>query len=307
MALSAAAHHSFDKMAAGAKYDGLRAQKTDRAGEAANRAPRRQKSKAAGEAVFFELFDEDTVGVRPGVLAEPRPQEPVQRHTMEHIVDFVWCSPMVQILDAPVPQMVEQLPDVRRFFDRLSTVPEQAIEVPKILPEDVPCRTVLRDPQLAEQLVEVPTIVSYSSLQRNTEQNVDIPVPGRGGRVSGLQGFLPGHCSTAQRRVLQRNAFLSGLWSRSLLSNRQGLVFTRSCLLVPFFGISWVGAQTFPVPALGHQRMDITRVRALAGPSIDGRTQAYSDLQGIPVLVVPTFWRRRPLPSHSCGLHNYGY
>ena len=59
MALSAAAHHSFDKVAAGAKNDGLRAQKTDRAGEAAHRAPRRQK-----------LFDEDTAGVRPGVHAE---------------------------------------------------------------------------------------------------------------------------------------------------------------------------------------------------------------------------------------------
>ena len=66
-ALSAAAHHSFDKVAAGAKYDGPRAQKTDRAGEAANKALRRQKSKAAGDAVFFELFHEDTVGVRPGV------------------------------------------------------------------------------------------------------------------------------------------------------------------------------------------------------------------------------------------------
>ena len=62
MALSAAAHHSFDKVAAGAKYDGLRAQTTDRAGEAANKSPRRQKPRAAGEAVFFELFDEDTAG-----------------------------------------------------------------------------------------------------------------------------------------------------------------------------------------------------------------------------------------------------
>ena len=118
MALSAAAHHSYDKVAAGAKYDGLRAQTTDRAGEAANKAPRRQKSKVAGETVFFELFDEDTAGLRPGVLAEPRPQERVQRHTMEHIVDYVCCAPTVQTLDAPVPQKVEQLPDVLRFFDR---------------------------------------------------------------------------------------------------------------------------------------------------------------------------------------------
>ena len=59
MALSAAAHHNFDKVAAGEKYNGLRAQRTDRAGEAANKAPRRQRSKAAGEAVFFELFEEE--------------------------------------------------------------------------------------------------------------------------------------------------------------------------------------------------------------------------------------------------------
>ena len=114
--------------------------------------------------MIFELFDEDTAGVRPGVLAEPRPQERVQRHTMEHIVDFVCFPPMVQILDAPVPQTVEQLQDVLQFFDRLSTVPEPVIEVPKISAEDVPMRAVLRATQLAKQLVEVPTIVSCASL-----------------------------------------------------------------------------------------------------------------------------------------------
>ena len=57
---------------------------------------------------------------------------------MEHIVDFVCCAPMVQILDAPVPQTVEQLLDVLRFFDRLTAVPEKVIEVPKILPEEGP-------------------------------------------------------------------------------------------------------------------------------------------------------------------------
>ena len=89
------AHHSFDKVAAGEKYDGPRAQKTDRAGEAANRALRRQRSKAAGDAVFFEFSDEDTAGVRPEALAELRPQERVQRHTVGHIVDSVRFAPMV--------------------------------------------------------------------------------------------------------------------------------------------------------------------------------------------------------------------
>ena len=224
MALSAAAHHSYDKVAAGVTHDGLRAQTTDRAGEAAHRAPRRQRTRAAGEAVIFELFDEDTAGMRPGVLAEPRPQERVQRHTMEHIVDYVCCAPTVQILDAPVPQTVEQLPDVLRFFDRLTTVPEQVIEVPKIINEDVPMRAVLRATQLAEQLVEVPTIISFPMIallhallaQRTVEQNVDIPAVGGGGTGGGLSGFLPGqnYSMTAEQIVdnpVPRRGFDEGL------------------------------------------------------------------------------------------------
>ena len=45
-------------------------------------------------------------------------------------------------------------------------------------------QTVVRDTQLVEQLVEVPTIVSFSSLQRIVEQNVDTPVSRRGLKVS---------------------------------------------------------------------------------------------------------------------------
>ena len=135
---------------------------------------------------FFGLYDEDDA--EGG--ADPRPQERVQRHTVEHIVDFARFAPMVQILDAPVPQMVEQLPDIMHFFDTI-------IEVPKILPDDVPMRTAVCDTQLEEQVVEVPTIISFSSLQRIKEQNVDIPVPGGGGRLAGLQGFPPRQGSTA--------------------------------------------------------------------------------------------------------------
>ena len=55
---------------------------------------------------------------------------------------------------------------------------------------------MLRAPQVVEQLVEVPTIVSYSSFQqRSAEQIVDIPVPrGRGRR---RQGVLLGQSSAA--------------------------------------------------------------------------------------------------------------
>ena len=109
-------------------------------------------------------------------------------------------------LDVPVPQMDNQLVEVCRQLD--VRIPEQVIEVPKISPTPCPPRRrrVRFAEQTAEQLVVVPTIISYSSLlQRTVEQNVDIPVPGRGGRNVGLQGFLPDRvqqCSLPDSRVL---------------------------------------------------------------------------------------------------------
>ena len=132
---------------------------------------------------------------------------------MEQIVDAV---PPVPLLDDPVPQMLEQLPDVLQFFDTLTTVPVQVIEVPKIFPDDVPVRTSSRDTQLAEQLVEVPTIISYSWLQLGLEQNVDIPVPVVEAETLVFEVFS---LNGVQRRCMfLRNAFLSELWSRSLNS-----------------------------------------------------------------------------------------
>ena len=139
---------------------------------------------AAGT-VHFAMDVDDVpaaLGSRPDRLSEVRPQERVQLRTVQQIVDLV---PLLPTLDDP----------------------EQAIEVPKIVPVDVPLRTSVREPQLAEQLVEVPTIVSFSSLQRIAEQHVDIPVPGRGGRISGLQGFPPGQSSTVlprEERISER-------------------------------------------------------------------------------------------------------
>ena len=117
---------------------------------------------------------------------------------------------MVQTLDAPVPQTVGwnscqtcSSSSTALGFDFLLPVPEQVIEVPKILPEDVPFRAVLRDAQLVEQLVEVPTIVSFSSLQRTVEQNVDIPVVGGSGAGGGLSGFRAGqHFSVTAQQIV---------------------------------------------------------------------------------------------------------
>ena len=126
----------------------------------------------------------------------PLPQGRILRHDVGHLP-----APSLDVL---VPQMVDQLPDIEQFLRALSPDPEQVIEVPKILPLDVPMRAALRVTQLVEQLVEVPTTVSYSSLQRTVEQHVDIPV------------FKVFSLDSVQQSRLPENAFLSGLWSRSL-------------------------------------------------------------------------------------------
>ena len=58
------------------------------------------------------------------------PQGRVLRHVVGHLP--------VPALDVPVPQMVDQLPDVVQFLAaQLLVVPEPVIEVPKILPHDI--------------------------------------------------------------------------------------------------------------------------------------------------------------------------
>ena len=133
----------------------------------------------------------ENVGVRP--LPE------VQRHAAAHIEDIV---PFVQILDVPVPQLGVRVVDLLREIDAPALV-EKVIAVPKISLGRVPQRSVCRRSRRAEQLVEVPTIVSYSSQQQRTaKQTIDIPVPhGRGDRDrgggGGLRGLRPGQNSTA--------------------------------------------------------------------------------------------------------------
>ena len=105
--------------------------------------------------MFFELYDEDTAGLRRTGLAEPPgPQERVPRHTVEQVADV---APMVQILDAPVSQLVDKLEDVLKIVDLF--VPVQEIGVPKISSlSRPPLRRVLPVPQTAEQLVDVPVL-----------------------------------------------------------------------------------------------------------------------------------------------------
>ena len=119
------------------------------------------KTSVAGDTAFFSLFDEEDAvwGTRPTGLVEPRgPQERIQQHTAEQMIESFVPVPVLD-LDAPVLHMVEQLVDVLKLHD--TAIPEQVIAVPKISQDAIPQRTVLFEPQLPEQLVEVPTAVTF--------------------------------------------------------------------------------------------------------------------------------------------------
>ena len=93
-------------------------------------------SQAAGTEYFsLDIEDVPAAGSRPERLAGVRPQERVQQHFVDQFVD---TAPALPILDVPLPLMGEQLSDVLQFFDALMPVPEQVVEVPKILPEERP-------------------------------------------------------------------------------------------------------------------------------------------------------------------------
>ena len=91
-ALAAALHHSWD------------------VGPCTNDAPRGQTTyRETEEPELFTLFEEELGGTRPDRLSDVRPQERVQRRTVEQLVVAALGLPT---LDAPVPLVVEQLADV---------------------------------------------------------------------------------------------------------------------------------------------------------------------------------------------------
>ena len=175
---------------------------------------------------------------RPEPVREPQLQARVQRHTMEQRIEH---TPYMQILDAPVPQKVEQLWISSKiwtlmFLCRSSKYPRSH----KILSLSGSVDLV---PQMAEQLVEVPTVLPRASLCRSPESrssgNIQFLMVWGGKRSFPFPCFSRLWSSTStfqflvvegdtlvfkvftpnrvqQRRLLLWNAFLSGLSSRSL-------------------------------------------------------------------------------------------
>ena len=270
------------------------------------------------EPELFDLFEEPGGG-RPDLLLEPQGQQlGVPRHFVEHLADL---APMVQILDIPVPQMGVELADILKCVDLQAPI-EQVIDVPRISQDSIQPRSVLRRPQTAEQLVEVPTIVSFSSLQQlSDEQIVNIPVPGRGGGGrGGFQGSYPRQSSTAvvAEQIVEIPACggpqgfpsdrvrCSVLWSNSLTFLFQLVeVFTEFALILGVqahaqFCVMSVGMGIY---ALLHM---MSKVRVPPGGRVRGctRTRAH----GLWRLMRPRSVRTRTSStSSSTSVASHGY
>ena len=77
-------------------------------------APRSKKTASGREAEVFDVFDEELGGGRLPPLPEVAgPQARVPRRTVEPIIESFVPVPMI---DVPVPQVVEQLSEVVKFF-----------------------------------------------------------------------------------------------------------------------------------------------------------------------------------------------
>ena len=217
-------------------------------------APRRQKAPPRG--------------MRPASLAEPQGLQVVfERHVVEQVHD----APVVPILAAPVPHTVDHLDVLKILGIQLLLLPEQVTEVPTISTPSRCSRIVLSAPQMAEQLVEVPTVLSYALLQRlgvgrslpgflpeqsltasvaapgqrSAEHNIDIPVPRRG--ESGfLQGFSPGHGSG--QRSAEQNADIP-IPRRGAREGLQGFPPGQSFTV----SVLWRRTMITPVPRLSSQ------------------------------------------------------
>ena len=145
---------------------------------------------------LFSLEEEPGGGLQAPLSDVAGRQDMVVRHVMD---DLGSICPFVQILDLPVPQTVDNVTDALRILVR--PMAEQVIEVPKISCSSCPSRSRVPEPQSAEQLVEVPTVLSPTRIALQiAEQIVDTPVPhGRAKRR--VQGFLPKQSSTATPSV----------------------------------------------------------------------------------------------------------
>ena len=198
------------------------------------------------------------VARRPPPLVEVRLSVRAQRHVVEQLADI---APMVQILDSPVSQTSEQLLEVFRLLDTQMPV-EQAIAVPKISLDRIPQRSFVLTPLIAEQLVEVPTVLTPTrTALQIAEQIVDTPVEEEEEEDDEPLEYF---CVSFEFHELQANVWQSlGHGVARLLRHSNGAVIFQF----------WQGEQ----PIIDDVVQVVGRPRLVLRPGRSGRVWAWTD------------------------------
>ena len=197
------------------------------------------------------------VARRPLPLVEVQPSVRARRHIVEDLVEL---APLVQILDLPVPQTVDSVTDILRLLDR--PIAEQVIAVPTVSCSSCPLRSCVPEPQLADQLVEVPTVLTPTRIALQiAEQIVDTPVEEDEDDDDELLDYF---CESCEFLELQANVWQSlGHGVARLLRHSCGAVFFQF----------WLGEQLIIDEIVNK----VGRPRLKLRPGRSGRSWAWSD------------------------------
>ena len=247
MALATVEHHSYGPTA----NDALRGQRTvTRAGEG---EVREEHQALRGQTRLPPKM-------RPALLVEVQPQGRVGRHFAEHLAEL---APLVQILDAPVPQVVDNVMDAFKFLDQPMT--EQVIEVPRISCPPCPSRSQVPVALTAEQLVEVPTVVLFLAPAADCRADHC---------YCGSSSWR--RCSWRSSRLSPGTGFNSGLWSRlrrqSSSSRSWRRCSWRSSRPLPGTGLNsglWSRFRLFSISSRSWRRCSWRSSRPLPGTGLN--------------------------------------
>ena len=164
MALATVLHHSYDRVHT--EYDAPRSQNTATRARGGGESDETKYTAKIRKTPLSRRSSGCTTRktpcgwLRPLSITDPVPQDQVGRHTVEHRIEV---CPFVQILDALVPQMGDQVLGLLQKIVTASLVePVQVIAVPKISLDRIHQRSAARRTQMAEQLVEVPSEPGYA-------------------------------------------------------------------------------------------------------------------------------------------------
>ena len=247
MALATVPHHSYGRVHT--EYGALRSQNIATRARAEERetstAPRRQETPQHPGKQYYDLGDESVPGTRPDRLVDVRPQERVQRHTVEQMGDVV---PVLPVLIAPLPLL--GCSEVGSALGRWEPLPPHARVRPVLeqaagLRRDLARLGQARHSTAMEVMSWCATLVRGVALTSDERYSLLLLMPDYGWRSAASPGrYTNTGCraevNSRSRSSPQRHRWLTSLRSCSLSSSSSSRTRTRRSLRSSSSSERWI-------------------------------------------------------------------